>query len=128
MSGQPNDDSAKDFALTEANMKVLMQFFSLIRNFGFSKVLGVFAMAAIWFFPSDAQHEALVSRYLLFEPPKEGPCGQLVWVVVLIITNFITLFYYQYRIILKRNENNRLGQEKSRLQKDQSSGPLHSSD
>lgn len=101
---------------------------SLFKELGIPMIVVLFVM---WFFVNKGkpeQHEEFCDRFILLKGIDTNPFPFFAVVILLVLVVFFQHYFFRLRLELLREENKRLGKEKSEWQERCLQKKLHSSE
>jgi len=108
-----------------STLKLLTSVFKEVGLVGFIFVT-VTTIFLIW--GTNKQKEEFIDRFVLLKHTGDDPIPCVMVVAFLLMILVLATIYYNKMLGLRKEENNRLGKEKSRLQEILLEKTLHSSD
>ncbi len=87
----------------------------LIKKVGFSGFIVITFLGIFLFIFSNKQQERFIDTYILFRNTGNNPLYCSLFILFLIVIIVILAVFYNKDMKLKKEENNRIGKEKSEL-------------
>lgn len=119
-----NESSQSPKGLSDGQTQIIA---SLIKTFGLPTTIFIVLVAFILGFASIEQKQAIIDRYILFRFP-EGLVSAAFTCFLLLGSLILTIIYCRLNAKKLKQENNRIGYEKTRLQQKLIDAELNTSD
>lgn len=111
----------------ERSVQVIKSVATIFKAVGMHGFFVVVFTTFIFAFASLEQKRAIIDTYILFKP-GEYNYYPVIFVTILLILMFIVIIIYQSQMLkMRKRENNRIGEEKSKLQEKELNKKLKSS-